>query len=143
MAGYNTNIASEFYVLSNLARMGLDAHLTLGNKKSVDIVVTLANQQYLTIDVKGVAKKMDWLLGDKEPDIRPNHFYVLVSYNNTIDDVNTVPDTWVIPSEKLKTITDLLAASKDGKTRFIRRSFVYKSPECKEFKEGWQRLRTG
>ena len=39
--GYNTNLASEFYVLSMLYRPGLDANLTLGNKKSVDIAVVL------------------------------------------------------------------------------------------------------
>jgi hypothetical protein len=37
--GYNTNLASEFYVLSMLYRLGFDANLTLGNKKSVDIAV--------------------------------------------------------------------------------------------------------
>ena len=36
---YNTNLASEFYVMSVLCRLGLEANLTLGNKKAVDIVV--------------------------------------------------------------------------------------------------------
>ena len=39
MTNYNTNLASEFYVLSMLHRFGCNASLTLGNKKSVDIVV--------------------------------------------------------------------------------------------------------
>lgn len=38
--GYNTNLAAEFYVLSVLHRLGVSATLTLGNKKSVDIVIT-------------------------------------------------------------------------------------------------------
>lgn len=38
-SGYNTNLASEFYILSMLHRLGADAMLTLGNKKSVDITV--------------------------------------------------------------------------------------------------------
>ena len=37
--GHNTNLAAEFYVLSILYRLGINAHLTLGNKKFVDIVV--------------------------------------------------------------------------------------------------------
>ncbi len=37
--GYNTNLAAEFYVLSMLHRLGADANLTLGNKKSVDIAI--------------------------------------------------------------------------------------------------------
>ena len=39
MVGYETNLASEFYILSVLHRLGVDATLTLGNKKSVDILV--------------------------------------------------------------------------------------------------------
>jgi hypothetical protein len=61
--GYNTNLASEFYVLSMLYRLGLDANLTLGNKKSVDITVVLGPGRAVTIDVKAVAGKMDWLMG--------------------------------------------------------------------------------
>lgn len=46
--GYNTNLASEFYVLSMLYRMGFDANLTLGNKKSVDIAVVLGPGRAIT-----------------------------------------------------------------------------------------------
>ena len=52
--GYNTNLASEFYVLSMLYRLGLDANLTLGNKKSVDIAVVLGPGHAITVDVKAV-----------------------------------------------------------------------------------------
>ena len=34
---YNTGIASEYLVLSMLYRLGVDAYLTLGNRKSIDI----------------------------------------------------------------------------------------------------------
>jgi hypothetical protein len=61
--GYNTNLASEFYVLSMLYRLGFDANLTLGNKKSVDIAVVLGPGRAITVDVKAVAGKMDWLMG--------------------------------------------------------------------------------
>ncbi|MDH5821547.1 hypothetical protein QFW77_00870 [Luteimonas sp. RD2P54] len=55
MSGYNTNLAAEFYVLSTFYRLGTDANLTLGNKKSVDIVVIRGAGDSLTIDVKGLA----------------------------------------------------------------------------------------
>jgi hypothetical protein len=58
--GHQTNLASEFYVMSLLHRLGFDAHLTLGNKKSVDIVVVHGPGDSVTIDVKAVAGKMDW-----------------------------------------------------------------------------------
>lgn len=33
----NTNLASEYFILSCLYRVGANSYLTLGNKKSVDI----------------------------------------------------------------------------------------------------------
>ena len=33
---YNTNLAAEFHALSMLHRLGLEATLTIGNKKAVD-----------------------------------------------------------------------------------------------------------
>ena len=78
--GYNTNLASEFYVLSMLYRLGFDANLTLGNKKSVDIAVVFGPGHAITVDVKAVAGKMDWLMGSS-PDLpKLNHYVVLVSY---------------------------------------------------------------
>ncbi len=57
MSKYNTNLASEFHVLSRLHRLGANAVLTLGNKKAVDIIVYGDDGMILTIDVKGVAGK--------------------------------------------------------------------------------------
>ncbi len=51
--GYNTNLAAEFHVLSVLHRLGVDATLTLGNKKSVDIAVIKGAGRSITVDVKG------------------------------------------------------------------------------------------
>ena len=52
---YNTNLAAEYYVLSVLHRLGADANLTLGNKKSVDVVVVRDAGDAATVDVKGLA----------------------------------------------------------------------------------------
>ncbi len=54
--GYNTNLASEFYVMSMLHRKKINAVLTLGNKKSVDIVIE-KNGKVITLDVKGLLEK--------------------------------------------------------------------------------------
>ena len=55
MAGYDTNLAAEFHALSVLYRLGAEATLTLGNKKSVDIVVVRSAGDTITVDVKGIA----------------------------------------------------------------------------------------
>jgi len=97
--GYNTNLASEFYVLSMLYRLGLDANLALGNKKSVDITVVLGPGQAVTIDVKAVAGKMDWLMGSTPDSPKPNHYVVLVSYEGRFSDAQQVPRCWVLRHE--------------------------------------------
>jgi hypothetical protein len=54
--GYNTNLAAEFYILSMLHRLGIDANLTLENKKSVDDIAAVRSAgDAITIDVKGLA----------------------------------------------------------------------------------------
>jgi len=96
----NTNLASEYYILSCLYRIGSNAYLTLGNKKSVDIVVEKADA-LLTIDVKGLEGSSsfpvdNWSKKDK------NHFFVFVSYTGKIEDTNRVPETYIVPTNELE-----------------------------------------
>ena len=53
--GYNTNLAAEFFVLSCLHRIGMEAYLTLGNKKAVDILAARSTEEIIRIAVKAVA----------------------------------------------------------------------------------------
>lgn len=89
--GYNTNLTSEFYVLSMLYRLGFDATLTLGNKRSVEIAVLLGPGRAITVDVKAVAGKMDWLMGSSPDSPKPNHYVVLVSYDGRFGDGQPPP----------------------------------------------------
>lgn len=98
MGGYDTNLASEFYVLSCLHRMGLTANLTLGNKKGVDIVVVRKAGDAVTIEVKGTAKKFDWVVNKLSSPHPDRHLIVLVSFENRIEDTTMpAPRTWVVP----------------------------------------------
>lgn len=102
MSRYNTNLASEFYVLSTLHRLGVDASLTLGNKKSVDIFVLQSNGRFLTVDVKGVAGPYDWPADNIRLPGSKNHIYAMVSYNGKISNPEELPTVWIIPSLKIK-----------------------------------------
>jgi len=97
----NTNLASEFYILSMLYRKGLNASLTLGNKKSVDIMV-IKNGKVLTIDVKGI-KKSSSAFPIENCLIAKDHFIVFVAYkdisNLTLLEGN--PDVYIVPSMDL------------------------------------------
>lgn len=97
MTKYNTNLASEFYVLSMLHRLGVDAALTLGNKKAVDIFIHLEDGRTLMVDVKGVTGAYDWPFDNVKLTGKPEHFIVLVSYDGRIADYSKIPSIWIIP----------------------------------------------
>lgn len=120
--GYNTNLASEFYVLSMLYRLGIDANLTLGNKKSVDIAVVLGPGRAITVDVKAVAGKMDWLMGGSPESPKPNHYVVLVSYDGRFGDAQQTPRCWVLRHDEVLPLVK--TASGKGRMRYLSRKVV-------------------
>lgn len=127
-----TNFASEFYVLSKLYRINLEPVLTLGNKKSIDIIIK-NEKKYLTIDVKGLRSKTCWLLGSKKPQPLKNHFYILISYLNKINDIKVDPVSYIIPSQAINLFT------KPSKKGFII-PFKTLNLEAEKFKENWKSL---
>jgi hypothetical protein len=134
--GYNTNLAAEFYVLSVLHRLGTDAVLTLGNKKSVDIAVVRAAGDSITVDVKGLAGTTAWPVDNvKEP--RAGHFLVFVCYGGKISNTEVLPEVWVIPSNSLEPYVYI---SLQGR-RVVQRSKLNK--EAEQFKNAWRLLSGG
>jgi hypothetical protein len=135
-SGYGTNLASEFYVMSMLHRLGLNANLTLGNQKAVDIVVVRAPGDVITIDVKAVAGSVDWLVGSPEPQARAGHYVVLLTYDGKLADWQYRPRAWVLPHN------DFLPLVKSAKApstmRFVSRSIVTK---LTRYAENWELLR--
>jgi hypothetical protein len=98
---YNTNLAGEFWVLSALNRLGIEAQLTLGNKKSVDIPV-IRNSIIYTLDVKALADRYDWPADNIKVLNNPNHVYVFLTFEGKITDPQTSPSVWIIPSDKIQ-----------------------------------------
>jgi hypothetical protein len=87
---YNRNLAAEFFVHSSLHRLGLNASLTLGNKKSVDVVVR-GEGEALTVDAKGLAGTSSWP-GHYSREPKENHFYVFVCYLSQIHTPEVSPE---------------------------------------------------
>jgi hypothetical protein len=133
--GYNTNLAAEYYVLSMLYRKGQNAYLTLGNKKSVDIIIEKDNGTILTIDVKGLAGKTCWPM-DNFSKKGKNHFIILVSFLNKINDHNITPECWVIPSNKVE---KLFYVNPKGNRQVIDRHKIIKLGS--KYKDNWSLLK--
>lgn len=127
--GYNTNLAAEFHMMSLFHRAGLEPSLSLGNKKGVDIVLYHQDRVSEIIEVKGVADKMDWLIGDKVPfPAEINMYYALVCFNRRIEDLTMPPDFWLIPSQLLARRGEHAVASNE-KTVFLRSAYIRKNYE--------------
>ena len=136
--GYNTNLASELYVMSVLYRLRLDANLTLGNKKAVDIVVVHAPGDTTTIDVKAVAGRVDWLVGGAAGPPRHRHFVVLLAYDGKFERVSELPKVWVLPHDEF---LGLIRTAKAPSTlRYVSRSEVGK---LEHRRDAWDLLRPG
>lgn len=133
---HSTNLASEFYLMSCLARLGYDVHLTLGNKKKMDIAVTLPDGSYFTVDVKGVAGKMDWLLGNRPVDQSRTHFYALVTYDAQFSLPGSSPRTWIIPSAAMDEA--LVNVAGNGKTHYVPRKRLIETGA--KWAEAWHLL---
>ena len=121
---YNTNLASEYFMMSLLCRVGKDAYLSLGNTKGVDIIVKTEKGAICIIEVKGVNKRNDWLIcnSGKLP-IEPSLFYALVCFHGKIDELTSTADFWIVPSSKLAQITEH-KISKNQKTVYTSNKYV-------------------
>jgi len=130
MSKYNTNLAAEYYVLSTLYRLGIDASLTLGNKKSVDIIIVKPEQSLITVEVKGLVDRYDWP-ADNIQRTDDSHYYVLVCYESKIEDPSFSPSAWVIPAAKIHEFIKTYVTRK-----VVSRSLVLKNGDA--FKGNWK-----
>lgn len=99
--GYNTGITSEYFVLSQLYRLGYEAYITIGNKKSVDIRV-VHNDRTISLDVKAVQGYSSLIVNNVTA--RSTHYVVFLIYNNKFEDLSVMPELYVVPSADIKNI---------------------------------------
>ena len=75
-------LASKFYVLSVLHRLGADATMTFSQSDNVDITVVLESGNALTVDVKTLTGPLEWTVADFRA--RPGHFLTFVWYPQVV-----------------------------------------------------------
>lgn len=134
--GYNSNLASEFHVLSCLHRLGQDATISLGNKKAVDIQLVRRSGMVVTIDVKASATKADWIAGKVVRGNTDRHFVALVGYEGLIQKLAIPPRVWIIPYAALAAFVKTYKRE----TRCIRRPLVESGG--KQYEGAWSLLWT-
>jgi len=126
----NTNLASEYYVASQLLRLGYDVDITLGHRKEIDLLVFHPDRRMVTVDVKGLKNKTNFPLQAKRK--AKNHFYVLVSYLNRFDNLYLQPDVFIIPSLEINKVWNI----GDKTIPCVR----YKNVKKSKYKNAWHLL---
>lgn len=100
MSKINTNLASEYFVASQLFRLGYDVTITLGNTKEIDLILINKKGKLISIDVKGLKNTTNFPMKVKRD--KKTHFFVLVSYKNKIGDLSKRPVCFIVPSREAK-----------------------------------------
>ncbi|MHB9155367.1 MAG: hypothetical protein ACYC5N_06690 [Endomicrobiales bacterium] len=97
----------------------------------MDIVIEKDNGRIVTVDVKGLAGTSCWFM---ENAIKRdgNHFIILVSFLNKIENHSILPKCWIIPSTELE---PLLHCNEKGKHKDIHTTHLVQLG--KKFKENW------
>jgi hypothetical protein len=93
-------LASKFYVLSVLHRLGSDARLTFPQSDNVDITVVLDSGNALTVDIKALSGRLEWQVADFRA--RAGHFLAFVWYPDAVGP-NTPPDVYIVASKQMET----------------------------------------
>ena len=127
---YNTGIASEYLVLSMLFRLELEAYISAGNKKSIDIRVINKYGRPISIDVKSVRDYSSIPVNNVS--FQNDHFIVFVIYNKKFNELDSLPEFFIVPSSEIENITK----------SFQEQKRVFKGA-LNNFKDKWDYITSG
>lgn len=103
-SGHATGMAGEFFVMERLFRLGHEPALTLGNAKTIDIIVRTKRGKVRTVSVKSIRGGGKWPVDAEDVSGKRELVYVLLLYRG-FEDVTTNPEVFVMPArdvQKLK-----------------------------------------
>jgi hypothetical protein len=92
-------LASKFYVLSVLHRLGADATFTFSQTDNVDLTIVLESGSALTVDIKTLTGPLEWHVADFSA--HANHFVAFVWYPDSVEP-NVPPTVYIVSSEQLR-----------------------------------------
>ncbi|GEP94763.1 hypothetical protein [Chitinophaga cymbidii] len=101
---------SEFLVLSHLYRMNINAFLSFGNTKQIDIIIKSKNGLAITIDVKSVRDYSSIPVNNVR--VEPNHYIVVVIYKGKFHEISSLPDFYIIPSSDIEVLQRIFKKEK-------------------------------
>jgi hypothetical protein len=88
-------MAGEFFVMERLFRLGHEAALTLGNAKSIDVIVKSRTGNLVTVSVKAVRGGGKWPVDKRDLSAENALVFVFLLYPK-FENVMTDPDVWIM-----------------------------------------------
>lgn len=104
-SGHATGMAGEFFVMEKLYRLGHQPALTMGNAKSIDILVRTATGKVREISVKAIRGGGKWGIDGDDVSRRANLIYVLLHYHD-FEEPTAAPDVFVVPARAAEAMKD-------------------------------------
>ncbi len=98
--GQITGMAGEFFVMEKLFRLGVQASLTLGNAKAIDILAVSEENQFLKVEVKSNRGGGKWGIGTHDYSEEDRMVFVFLRYNS-FKAVEIPPEIWVMKAREV------------------------------------------
>lgn len=98
----NTGIAAEYFVLSQLYRQNIEAYITIGNTKAIDIRIIKKDGNPISLDVKAVRGYTSLIVNNLT--YAAEHYVAFVVYNEKFEKIDYTPEVYIIPSLIVKDI---------------------------------------
>lgn len=100
-SGHATGMAGEFFVMERLFRLGHEPALTLGNAKSIDIIVRTKSGMLKTISVKSIRGGGKWPVNKNNISDEKHMLFVFLFYK-TFENMTTDPEVWVMQASDVE-----------------------------------------
>lgn len=98
-------MAGEFFVMEKLFRLGHEPALTMGNAKSIDILVRTSKNKLREISVKAICGGGKWGVDHADVSRRESLFFVLLLYR-AFGDPTATPEVFVLPARDVEAIKE-------------------------------------
>lgn len=96
---FDTGVAAEYFILSQLYRLGVEAYISQGNKKAIDIRIVKKDGTTVSLDVKAVRSYSSLVVNNVTN--KKDHFIVFVIYNNKFENLDVPPEIFIVPSDEI------------------------------------------
>jgi len=93
---HNTGIAAEYFILSQLYRQSIEAYISIGNTKTIDIKIIKKDGFAISLDVKAVRGYSSLIVNNLT--YKPDHYVAFVVYNDNFEKIECMPEVYIVPS---------------------------------------------